>query len=155
MPRFNSNLIWQRRSSSYWSDNSVYTKRRKSKMLVFGQAVFLVPSPTPFGSVSSRCSGMSPRGERGLIPEQRLDTEPTTPFLPIFLLLLNLFNMAPEIKFTSSNFPPSHKTASYAGWNLKFHFFCNHSHRDLLTSFSAIATECILRRQTVFGIRTQ
>ena len=38
-------------------------------MLVFGQAVFLVPSPTPFP--------------------------------PIFLLLLNLFNMAPEIEFSA------------------------------------------------------
>ena len=38
-----------------------------------------------------------------------------TPFPPIFHLLLNLFNMAPEIEFASSDFPPSHKTASYAG----------------------------------------
>ena len=56
-------------------------------MLVCGQAVFLVPSPTPFP--------------------------------PIFLLLLNLFNMAPEIEFASSTFPPSHKTASYAGYFTK------------------------------------
>ena len=53
-------------------------------MLVCGQAVFLVPSPTPFP--------------------------------PIFHLLLNLFNMAPEIEFASSDFPPSHKTHSYAGY---------------------------------------
>ena len=39
-----------------------------------------------------------------------------TPFPPIFLLILNLFNMAPEIEFASSDFPPSHKTASYAGY---------------------------------------
>ena len=38
-----------------------------------------------------------------------------TPLPPVFLLLLNLFNMAPEIEFASSIFPPSHKTASYAG----------------------------------------
>ena len=38
-----------------------------------------------------------------------------TPFPPIFHLLLNLFNMAPEIEFASSDFPPSHKNASYAG----------------------------------------
>ena len=36
---------------------------------------------------------------------------------PVFLLLFNLFNMAPEIDFASSNFPPSRKTASYAGYN--------------------------------------
>ena len=52
------------------------------KMLVCGQAVILVPSPTPFP--------------------------------PIFLFL-NLFNMAPEIEFALSDFPPSHKTASFAG----------------------------------------
>ena len=52
-------------------------------MLVCRQAVFLVPSPTPFP--------------------------------PVLLLLLNLFNMAREIEFASSNFPPSHKTASCAG----------------------------------------
>ena len=39
-----------------------------------------------------------------------------TPFPPIFHRILNLFNMAPEIEFASSDFPPSHKTASYAGW---------------------------------------
>ena len=55
-------------------------------MLVFGQAVILVPSPTPFP--------------------------------PIFHLLLSLFNMAPEIEFASSGFPPSHKTASYAGYTI-------------------------------------
>ena len=44
-----------------------------------------------------------------------------TPFPPIFLLLLNLFNMAPQIEFASSNFPPSHKTASYAGYSLSDH----------------------------------
>ena len=31
-----------------------------------------------------------------------------TSFPPIFHLLLNLFNMAPEIEFASSDFPPSH-----------------------------------------------
>ena len=56
-------------------------------MLVFGQAVFLLPSPTPFP--------------------------------PIFLL--NLSNMAPEIEFASSNFPPSHKTASYTGYENQVH----------------------------------
>ena len=59
-------------------------QRGGKKMLVFGQVVFLVPSPTPFP--------------------------------PIFLLLLNLFNMVPEIEFASLNFPPSHKTVSYAGY---------------------------------------
>ena len=39
-----------------------------------------------------------------------------SPFPPIFHLLLHLFNMAPEIEFASSDFPPSHKTASYAGY---------------------------------------
>ena len=43
----------------------------------------------------------------------------TAVFPPIFLLLLNLFNMAPEIEFASSNFPPSHKTASYAGYQYR------------------------------------
>ena len=64
----------------------VHQRTDYSKMLVCGQAVFLVPSPTPFP--------------------------------PIFLLLLNLFNMASEIEFASSNFPPSHKTASYAGYGV-------------------------------------
>ena len=60
----------------------VHQRTDYSKMLVHGQAVILVPSPTPFP--------------------------------PIFHLLLNLFNMAPEIEFTSSDLTPSHKTASYA-----------------------------------------
>ena len=37
------------------------------------------------------------------------------PFPPIFLHFLNLFNMAQEIEFALSDFPSSHKTASYAG----------------------------------------
>ena len=37
--------------------------------------------------------------------------------------LLNSFNMAPEIEFASSNSPPSHKTASYAGYGNTI-FFC-------------------------------
>ena len=64
----------------------VHQRTDYSKMLVCGQAVFLVPSPTPFP--------------------------------PIFLLLLNLFKMASEIEFASTNFPPSHKTASYAGYGV-------------------------------------
>ena len=48
-------------------------------------------------------------GEAILVPSP-------TSFPPIFYLLLNLFNMAPEIEFASSDFPPSHKTASYAGY---------------------------------------
>ena len=49
----------------------------------------------------------------------------------IFLLLLNLFNMAPEIEFASSNFPPSHKTASYAGYRL---------HATILASWKRLRT---------------
>ena len=54
-----------------WSQSvfPVHQRTDNSKMLVFRQAVFLVPSPTPFP--------------------------------PIFLLLLNLFNMAPEIEFSA------------------------------------------------------
>ena len=36
----------------------------------------MVKEDVLLGSVSSRCSRMSPRSPRGLIPEQRLDTEP-------------------------------------------------------------------------------
>ena len=33
------------------------------------------------------------------------------------VILLNSFNMAPEIEFASLNFPPSHKTSSYTGYS--------------------------------------
>ena len=96
MPRFNGNLMRRWRSPSYWSDSSVYTKRQKQNMLVCGQTVILIPSPTPFP--------------------------------PIFLLFLSLFNMAPEIEFALSDFPPCHKTASYAGYKtqnpLQVETFC-------------------------------
>ena len=35
--------------------------------------------------------------------------------------------MAPEIEFASSNFPPSHKTASYAGYDMSGEECQNHA----------------------------
>ena len=70
----------------YWSGSSVYTKGRKSKIVVSEQAVFLLPSPTPSPPVFSSSQSF----------------------------LLNSFNMAPEIELASCKFPPSHKTHSYA-----------------------------------------
>ena len=86
------------------------------------------------GSVSSRCSGMSPcsppvfssGGEHGLIPEQRLDTEPKKMvvdekrpnFVCIFLCGLNLAKLCPENLSVSINSVSNQKEVNE---NLSWH----------------------------------